>query len=330
VTGCSGLRYLMATVTVALLFSYMNYRSWWRRSAFVLGSIIVAVLANGMRAFLIVMIAHLSDMKLALGIDHYIYGWLFYGVIVFLLIWLGSKWREPDAEIVPDTAAPLAPAASPRRAPLGTASAAAVLAVVLWPALLASSGALPSPTAPVPPAAAGNWSATTAPVTDWRPTFVGAAVEPEAVYANDAGAVGVVIGWYPTQRQGQEVINAKNVLIREKHPVWRELRGPERHLDGTSPPIDVRESRLQAQGQTLLVWHWYWVGARHTVNPYIAKFHEALGVLVSHGRAGAGIVVYTATDDENVERARTRLRAWIDAHLSALDASLERARADRE
>ena len=35
VEGCSGLRYLIASITVGCLYAYLSYRSWWRRLAFI-------------------------------------------------------------------------------------------------------------------------------------------------------------------------------------------------------------------------------------------------------------------------------------------------------
>ncbi len=112
VEGCSGLRYLIASITVGALYAYLSYRKLWKRVLFVALSVIVPIIANGLRAYMIVMIAHLSDMKLALGVDHLIYGWVFFGVVMLLLFWVGSYWRD-DAE--PDVA-PLTPrCASARR-----------------------------------------------------------------------------------------------------------------------------------------------------------------------------------------------------------------------
>ena len=54
---------------------------------------------------MIVMIAHLSDMKLALGVDHLIYGWVFFGIVMLLLFWIGSYWRDPEPTV--PTAVPL-------------------------------------------------------------------------------------------------------------------------------------------------------------------------------------------------------------------------------
>ncbi len=96
VEGCSGLRYLIASITLGVLYAYLTYRSWKRRLLFSIAAMIVPIFANSGRAYMIVMIAHLSDMKLALGVDHYIYGWVFFGIVMLLLFWIGSFWREDD------------------------------------------------------------------------------------------------------------------------------------------------------------------------------------------------------------------------------------------
>ena len=111
VEGCSGLRYLIASVTLGVLYAYLTYRSWKRRLLFSVAAMIVPVFANSGRAFMIVMIAHLSDMKLALGVDHYIYGWVFFGIVMMLLFWIGGFWREDD-QVEPVSPLPVVPAGS--------------------------------------------------------------------------------------------------------------------------------------------------------------------------------------------------------------------------
>jgi len=50
VEGCSGVRYLMASVVVGSLFAYLNYTSTRRRLIFVAASIVLPVFANWLRA----------------------------------------------------------------------------------------------------------------------------------------------------------------------------------------------------------------------------------------------------------------------------------------
>ena len=95
VEACSGLRYLIASLTLGCLYAYLTYRSFGAaRDLHCRFSVIVPIVANWLRAYMIVMIGHLSGMKYAVGIDHLIYGWLFFGVVMLILFWVGSFWRE--------------------------------------------------------------------------------------------------------------------------------------------------------------------------------------------------------------------------------------------
>ncbi|UUZ51375.1 exosortase [Massilia sp. B-10] len=99
VEACSGVRYLISSVTIGCLYAYLTYRSKLRRAVFIAASIVVPVIANGLRAYMIVMIGHTSNMALATGVDHLIYGWIFFGIVMFIMFWIGSYWRQDtDAE----------------------------------------------------------------------------------------------------------------------------------------------------------------------------------------------------------------------------------------
>ncbi|MBT9492894.1 MAG: exosortase A [Paucibacter sp.] len=71
VEACSGIRYLMASVMVGTLFAYLNYRSLARRWIFVGVAIALPLIANWLRAYIIVMLGHFSDNKIATGADHH-------------------------------------------------------------------------------------------------------------------------------------------------------------------------------------------------------------------------------------------------------------------
>ena len=84
------------------------------------------------------MLGHLSNNRLAVGVDHLIYGWVFFGVVMLLLFWVGSFWqRGPGREPLPRPSAwpgvlpPLRTAATPLRA-LAAATLAACAVAGLW------------------------------------------------------------------------------------------------------------------------------------------------------------------------------------------------------
>lgn len=98
--ACSGIRYLIASFTLGTLFAYLNYNGLKKRFIFILFAIALPLLANGIRAYGIVLIAHLSDMKYATGVDHLIYGWVFFGVVILVMFAIGGRWADPIPKTV--------------------------------------------------------------------------------------------------------------------------------------------------------------------------------------------------------------------------------------
>jgi exosortase A len=94
VEACSGLRYVIAAVVLACLFSYLNYKTWAKRILFTLACLVMAVVANWVRAYVVVLVGHWSDMKYGTGDDHIYFGWVFFGLCMMSIFWMGSKWRE--------------------------------------------------------------------------------------------------------------------------------------------------------------------------------------------------------------------------------------------
>ncbi|MDE2615048.1 MAG: exosortase A, partial [Burkholderiales bacterium] len=102
VEACSGVRYLIASFMVGTLFAYLNFRSLRRRLAFVAVALVVPVVANWLRAYMIVMLGHLSGNRLAVGADHLVYGWVFFGIVILAMFMIGARFAEsPDAAAAP-------------------------------------------------------------------------------------------------------------------------------------------------------------------------------------------------------------------------------------
>jgi exosortase A len=134
VEACSGIRYLIASITLGLVYAYLNYLNYRKRLIFILASILVPIIANGFRAYMIVMIGHLSDMKLATGVDHIIYGWIFFGLVMLLLFYIGSFWHD---ELFNMSAAnvPVAAVSELSRYNLFTVGILSLLCFAVWPLL---------------------------------------------------------------------------------------------------------------------------------------------------------------------------------------------------
>ena len=328
VEGCSGVRYLIASVFLGVLYAYMVYRALWRRLLFIALATVVPIIANGFRAYFIVMIAHLSDMKLALGVDHFIYGWVWFGIVMFFLFWLGALWRD-DHDDPPS--ARTHPAHDPERdgrpaRPKRTVMvlAAGMLVMAIWPvwAERASQRDDVHSYAFAVPDGAGGWQFRATALTTWKPDYQKPSAEAGAQYTKGGDTVGLYLAYYGAQTQGAELVNSQNVMVVQKHPVWRMPYEREISAAIGQDTVTVWESKLESASQNLLVWHWYWIGGHHLSDDKLAKLYEAYQALFEGRRAGAGIVVFTELGDD-ADQARERLRKFLGDMLPAAEARLD-------
>jgi len=327
VEGCSGLRYLIASFTLGSLYAYLTYRSTKRRLIFAALSLIVPVIANGLRAYMIVMIAHLSDMKLALGVDHLIYGWVFFGVVMMLLFWIGAFWREdlPQAKSDKPAATPTNVAPMPvRRIALSTLAAVSIAAV--WPGYatyLKSHVPLPVPIKLEVPAANG-WRADPAPLSDWQPDYKDSGTSLTQTYRKGAKAVSLYIGYYPYQREGVELVTSTNVIVRQKHPVWSNVGESKRAVTVGGQSLQIVQTKLRSTTLRLLVWNWNRIGGISTVNAYFAKLLEAKARLLGQ-RDDAAAIILSSPYDGDMESAAAVLQEFSGDMLPTIETSLKRA-----
>jgi exosortase A len=213
VEACSGVRYLIASFMVGTLFAYLNYRSWQRRLVFILVSIAVPIVANWLRAYMIVMLGHLSGNTIAVGADHLIYGWVFFGFVIMIMFAIGARWSEPDAEVAPLSAVKASQLNNERGdwrarplvvATLLTAGLLAAPHGALWALQQAERGAV-EPALALPGQLAPGWQDRGAGTgTGYQPHFVNPSATAQRSYAGAAGEVGVYLAYY--RGQGLAVI----------------------------------------------------------------------------------------------------------------------------
>ena len=328
VEGCSGLRYLIASVTLGCLYAYLTYRSTKRRIIFTILSLIVPVIANGLRAYMIVMIAHLSDMKLALGVDHLIYGWVFFGLVMLLLFWIGAFWREdlPQAKSSKPAAMPVNTAPIPVQRIALTALAAVGIAAV-WPGYAAYLKSHVPPPVPIKleaPAAANGWRADPAPLSSWQPDYSGSDASLTQTYRKGSKAVSLYLGYYPHQHEGAELVTSTNVIVRQKHPVWNNVGESKRAVTAASQPLQIVQTKLRSPTLRLLVWNWNRIGDISTVNAYYAKLLEAKARLLGR-RDDAAAIILSSPYDGDPQSAAAVLQEFIGDMLPAIETSLKQA-----
>ena len=333
VEGCSGLRYLIASITVGTLYAYLSYQDLRKRVLFIALSVIVPIIANGLRAYMIVMIAHLSDMKLALGIDHLIYGWVFFGIVMLLLFWIGSYWRDPEPTVpasVPLTAAQIRDieARPMGRLPLVAVATFVVAIAATWPLYAAWLDRSRTDVALTlaPPAPSGGWTLDPTPITDWRPRYFEPTAGVFQTYRNGDRAVVLYLGYYRHQVQGSELVTSQNIMVVQKHPVWQQVGERLRTETLVQGPTEIKQTLLRSPAQRLLIWDWYRISDRDLSNRYVAKLLFARDKLLGRGDSGAALIVATPYESQTAEAEET-LRAFLRDMQPAIHDALRRVEA---
>ncbi|MFL6658657.1 MAG: exosortase A [Massilia sp.] len=328
VEACSGVRYLISSVTIGCLYAYLTYRSTLRRTVFIIMAIIAPVIANGLRAYMIVMIGHTSNMELATGVDHLIYGWIFFGLVMFLMFWIGSYWREDtDTEEAVPVASEAANAAATaaRPAQLRNMLLAIVAICALWPAFAAFNDKATYNPRPV--------QLTTIPVTwptapafsTWVPSYAAPDAGFNGVYQQDGmRPVALTVLYYRNQTRNKALISSTNRLAGEKD-VYHQNFGELRTEALKDRSLTLRESIVQGPSGNLLVWHWNSVGGKAIVNAYAGKLRQAGLKLMFEGDDGAAIML-SAPYGEHQEEARKALHAFLEANLSVIESQLASTR----
>ena len=336
VEACSGVRYLISSITLGCLYAYLTYRSAKRRAAFMLAAVIVPIVANGLRAYMIVMIGHLSGMKLAVGVDHLIYGWLFFGLVMFAMFWIGSLWREDPETLIAQNSAAASINASPsgivsaRDAATATIRMALAITVVcaIWPLYAQFSDRVTYNRAPVQLSKLDIGWPTAPAFSSWAPRFAPADAQFSSVFkpgtAVETQPVGINILYYRNQHNGKALISSGNRLADDEDEA-HELGAIGRTETIGTRTLALRETTLQTTAGKLLVWKWYWIGGTFTASDYAGKILQARDKLLLRSDDGAAILL-SAPFDNDANEARKSLRAFLGASLPAIERTLSSAR----
>jgi exosortase A len=298
--ACAGLRFLIATIVIGVLFAHLFYTRPIKRVAFLLACCVVPVIGNGLRALGIVVLAHLTDNRVAAGADHIVYGWGFSVVILFVLLYVGSRFSDtPPFPSVPATGA-ISPAPS----------AQALLATVAAGLLLASVGPLlawqhenrpvyTNASALVLPAQLGPFAVSAA-VANWRPLFL----EPDqrlAARLTPIGAdqavpppVDLDLFYYGRMRKTHELVSSSNRLWDEDGS-WRQTGQGQGTTIIAGTPIEVSTSVLSSVEGKRLVWSWYWMDHRFTISKLVLKLLQ-LKTTFATCEGGAFVALSTPID----------------------------------
>ena len=311
--ACAGVKFLIAMVALGALVANVCFRSWRRRILFLAACLIIPIIANGIRAFATIYVAEHSGVEFAAGMDHVVYGGIFFAVVIALIMgvaWrffdrrVGDPWFDPRA-LQPQPVSPDTENRAWRAAGLVALLAAAPL---VWATLIAAAGREEAPVALRLPEVPG-WTRIAAPQgRPWQPHFAGADRLSTAHYSDAQGReVTLAIAWFARQEEGRELI-----------AFGQGAAGPDSAWAWTADaaaPANGRAERLASHGELREVASFYRVGDILTGSAARVKLETMKVRLIGGPQRAVALLVSAGS------------RNAIDAFLTALgpvDAVIDR------
>ncbi len=308
--ACSGVRYLIATFALGLLVQDLLFVSRWRKALILVLSLVIPIIANVIRAYLILTVAYVSDFEIAVGVDHILYGWVFFAVVTLLLIAIAFRFREPPAPLPEQQPEPALPHRSPARraAPL----AAGLLLAVMVPVSNAVSG---PPTAPVAsleiplPEVGRTWQQASADASDWSGIYPYADASMLTRFENADGPVDLYVASYAWERPEAELINYKNHMTGGRPwDIVGVARGSALFEDQQQALVSLKIKRGQHER---LIWYFYRIDGEQTADPRFAKLLKIKAKLLNGYSPASVIAVSTPIGDDTVAEASERLSTFL-------------------
>lgn len=323
IEACGGVRFLIAALMTGCIFAWVQFRTANKRIAFILASVAVALVANWLRAYAIVLLGHVSNNRIGTGADHNVWGWLIFGMAMFALFALGMRWSDPL----------IAPVTQRRDSDSNSIVStgvvfrvwiASLMTVAVWP-VTAARIEQRIDTRPVQIESIdqrADWQLVTPEAADWVPELAAPSAVTIQSFVHSNRRVNVFLGLYRNQRQGAEVISALNQVAGSDNKRWRVLeRGStEVSLNGKSTVVET--AVVNGVDGKFLIWHWYWAGGRATASDLTVTAQLALQRLTGQPDDAAWVALSTPIA-EDVRGGERHLREFADTMSASIDRALQ-------
>jgi exosortase A len=332
--ACSGIAYLRTVTILSILYAWSIYRSITRRTAFVIGAIIIGIVGNWLRAYLTILIAHLSDNRF-LRDDHSTFGWILFAILLCFYSVLGYRHRDVEKnKNASENDAAVLRAGLEINSRTGSTSApysAFYLVVItiitastaaMWPLTQrALQGSIQPRAATISDIAAiRGWRPVDVRVASWTPTLVNPARERVQTFEKAGRQVEVFVGVFQNQSWNSKLVTVVNGFARKENSGWSLAVRGETKTDFARHPLVVDTGIVLGAGTRILAWRWYWIQGFTTASDLRAKMTQLISRLSGKPDISAWVSVYANADASPAETA-----ALLDEFMHDMGGSIQQS-----
>jgi exosortase D (VPLPA-CTERM-specific) len=331
VDACSGLRYVMPLLVLALLLAYWFRAHWWKRLLLVFSSIPLAIFVNGFRIAATGVLYSVIGAEAAEGFFHGFSGWLiFLFCIPFLLVEMWVLGKLPPGGIqVPHSNAPGYSPDNPEskiqnpKSPFFHPAFVVAATVLVLTAVLSNTVnfrekiPIKKPLASLP-VTIGEWTGDREPM---EQQYIDALRFSDYAMVNYHDprnrTVNFYTAYYESQRKG-EATHSPETCLPGSGWEFREAGAAAVPL-GHGRSIRINRAFIEKTGARQLTYYWFAQRGRVLTNLYQVKLYSFWDALTKHRTDGALVRLITPVyENENVGDAETRLQGFTKAIVPVL------------
>lgn len=309
IEGCSGKRYFMVTLALAVLAGAVHRLRGWRYAGYVALAGLLALIANWIRIVIVIYAGHASGMQHYLvAVEHRTLGHVIFGLLILAVFLLASRFASPRAVAVDPRRADPTVLIDGKRHVWPAALAIVALGTVSMKGFAYARVAPDDSALGAWPVSTEAWQGPLPARPAWSPHYVGPSSERRAAYQSAAGTVEVYVNLYGWQRQGRELVQYSNSLTAPG--AWtREWPLVNHAIDGGAWPLEALEA-TSADGSRWLVAHGYRVGPWSMTSDAAAQL--AYGLRSIGGETPSGVIAVAARCGENCKAAQALVTTFWD------------------
>ena len=308
--SCAGLRFLLVAAMISSLISHLAFRDWRKGAACIALALSAALVANWLRAYLIVFVATVTDRRLGVGPEHVMLGWVFYSGFVIGLVALAKLYADKGEH----SSAKAHFAAAPRR-PATTATPATLSglfvmsAFAMYDAAVLSSNGIKTGSGAAPSFHADGFEVTGA-APEWAAHAPNADSLSTSEFRSANAVVMVTLANFTRDRRNSEIVGADTRAA--DGLVWRRIAMSTGEVTFNHAVHRVSIEKLEDPfGRKIEVVTLYWLGNKIHGSPAALKLDIAARKLT--GRPTEGGVIFAAANIIEEANAMFAIREFLRA-----------------
>jgi exosortase A len=318
--ACSGLRALLVFSASGVFFAGVVFQSAARRATFIVISLVVPLIANGARAYGIVMLGHFSDMRWT--VNHILLGDIWFGFVLLMMCLVGRRYSDLDSKgTVPaqmSTGVTTNGTAWRSTVSAGVSIFIVALTPFVGAAIQQQLDNRPAETMPDLPTKTEPWSLSSVSSPDWAPVFSNATQTISGQYRSGDRKMDVRVISYLAESGGAEMINSLNRLF--DHEDWRQIERLADTVklspDHSLPYVAILIRSKTDPEQSRIVWYWYVADNRTAVDPFYVKLLETINLLAAK-KSISSLVALSTRAGGDTAAARTALEEFLTRFCGA-------------